>query len=86
VDRVERYLGADAAAYDVVFLDPPYDVSDEIVARVLAAVTLTEEGVLVVERSARSPEPAWPPGVERVRERRYGEGVLWYGRRVVTPA
>lgn len=83
VDRVERYLGADAAAYDIAFLDPPYDVSDDIVARVLAAVTLTDDGVLVVERSVRSPEPAWPPGVERVRERRYGEGVLWYGRRVI---
>lgn len=83
VDRVERFLGADAAAYDIAFLDPPYDVSDEIVARVLAALRAE---VVVVERSVRSPEPAWPPGVERVRERRYGEGVLWYGRRVVTPA
>lgn len=83
VDRVERFLAADAASYDICFLDPPYDVSDEIVARVLAAVRAE---VVVVERSARSPEPAWPQGVERVRERRYGEGVLWYGRAVVTPA
>ena len=80
VDRVERFLAADASSWDVVFLDPPYDTSDEIVARVLAAV---RGEVVVVERSARSPEPAWPAGVERVRERRYGEGVLWYGRAVV---
>ncbi|HWL38071.1 MAG TPA: 16S rRNA (guanine(966)-N(2))-methyltransferase RsmD [Frankiaceae bacterium] len=80
VDRVERFLGADAASYDIAFLDPPYDVSDEIVARVLAAVRAE---VVVVERSVRSPEPVWPEGVERVRERRYGEGVLWYGRRVI---
>jgi 16S rRNA (guanine966-N2)-methyltransferase len=83
VDRVERFLGAEQAAYDIAFLDPPYATSDEIVARVLAAVPLAESGVLVVERSARSPEPAWPEGVERVRERRYGEGTLWYGRRVI---
>ena len=82
VDRVERFLAADRAAYDVVFLDPPYDTSEEILARVLGAVSLTGGGVMVVERSARSPEPAWPECVERVRERRYGEGVLWYGRRV----
>jgi 16S rRNA (guanine966-N2)-methyltransferase len=80
VDRVERFLGADGASYDIAFLDPPYDVSDEIVARVLAAVRAE---VVVVERSVRSPEPEWPEGVERVRERRYGEGVLWYGRRVI---
>jgi 16S rRNA (guanine966-N2)-methyltransferase len=86
VDRVERFLAADGAAYDVVFADPPYDVSDEIVARVLAAVRLAPGGVLAVERSVRSPAPAWPEGVETVRERRYGEGALWYGRRVEPPA
>ncbi|HEU0129660.1 MAG TPA: 16S rRNA (guanine(966)-N(2))-methyltransferase RsmD [Mycobacteriales bacterium] len=87
VDRVERYLaGASGLAFDVVFLDPPYAVSDEIVARVLAAAPLAGDGVLAVERSARSPEPEWPEGVAAVRERRYGEGVLWYGRRVERPA
>jgi 16S rRNA (guanine966-N2)-methyltransferase len=85
VDRVERFLGNEAATYDVAFLDPPYAVADPVVARVLAAVRLSPGGVLVVERSARSPEPAWPDGVERVRERRYGEGVLWYGRAVGSP-
>jgi 16S rRNA (guanine966-N2)-methyltransferase len=81
VDRVERFLATAAgAAFDVVFLDPPYDVTDEIVERVLAAVPLAPDGILAVERSARSPEPAWPEGVGRVRERRYGEGALWYGR------
>lgn len=83
VDRVERFLATCATSFDVVFMDPPYDTSDEIVARVLAAVPL--DGVVVVERSARSPEPVWPDGIERVKERRYGEGVLWYGRRVVAP-
>ena len=79
VDRVERFLASGAGTYDVVFLDPPYATSDEIVGRVLAAV---RGEVVVVERSARSPEPPWPPSLERVRERRYGEGVLWYGRAV----
>lgn len=82
VDRVERFLASDAAAYDVVFLDPPYATSDEIVARVLAAVRLAPRGVLVVERSVRSPAPSWPDGVDGVKERRYGEGTLWYGRAV----
>lgn len=83
VDRVERFLAAAPAAFDVVFCDPPYDVSDEILARVLAAVPLAPGGVLVVERSSRSPSPVWPEGVEGVKERRYGEGTLWYGRAVV---
>jgi 16S rRNA (guanine966-N2)-methyltransferase len=36
--------------------------------------------VVVVERSARSVEPAWPQGLVRERERQYGETVLWYVR------
>jgi 16S rRNA (guanine966-N2)-methyltransferase len=83
VDRVERFLASDQQAYDVAFLDPPYATSDDIVARVLAAI---RADVLVVERSSRSPEPAWPEGYVRVRERTYGEGTLWYGRRVERPA
>ena len=79
VDRVERFLASDRGTYDVAFLDPPYDTSDDIVARVLAA---TRAGVLVVERSTKSPPPAWPEGVEAVKERRYGDGTLWYGRAV----
>jgi len=34
--------------------------------------------VLVVERSARSVEPAWPAGLVRERSKEYGETVLWY--------
>jgi len=83
VDRVERFLASDKGTYDVAFLDPPYDTSDDIVARVLTAI---RADVLVVERSSRSPEPAWPEGVEGVRDRRYGDGTLWYGRRVETDA
>jgi 16S rRNA (guanine966-N2)-methyltransferase len=37
-------------------------------------------GVVVVERSARSDPPAWPDTIEGLRNRRYGEGMLWYGR------
>jgi 16S rRNA (guanine966-N2)-methyltransferase len=36
---------------------------------------------VVVERSARGAGPAWPTGITPIRDRRYGEGVLWYGRR-----
>jgi 16S rRNA (guanine966-N2)-methyltransferase len=82
VDRVERFLTGPPAPYDVVFADPPYALSDEIVARMLAAAGpwLAPSGVVVVERSAKSPEPVWPDGVEPVQQRRYGDGALWYGR------
>jgi len=72
-----------AAPYDIVFLDPPYPLGEDALAADLA--TLADNGWLVpgalviVERSARSPEPTWPDGFEDVRSRKYGESALWYG-------
>lgn len=74
-----------ASPYDVAFLDPPYPVPGEEVARVLALMVahdwLGPGAAVVVERSARSVEPRWPEGLEVLRQKRYGETVLWYLRR-----
>jgi len=80
---VESVLaGPPDAAYDVVFADPPY--ADDV-ADVLAAIVawLAPEGIVVIERSSRGEDLVWPPGVDAVKERRYGAGTLWYGRRAV---
>jgi 16S rRNA (guanine966-N2)-methyltransferase len=73
------------SAYDVVFLDPPYPVPSEQVSEVLARLVangwVSSDGVVVVERSARSVAPAWPDGLGLRRQKRYGETVLWYLRR-----
>lgn len=71
--------------YDVVLADPPYAVESPAVRMVLAALLtakwLRPEAVLAVERSSRDEPWTWPEGVEGLRERKYGEGTLWYGRR-----
>lgn len=66
--------------FDVIMLDPPYDLGEADLAANLAAVAplLAADGVVMVERSSRSPEPAWPTGIERIREKRYGETALWW--------
>lgn len=72
-------------AFDLVFADPPYAYRDDHLAALLVALAepgwLAAEALIVIERSARGTEPAWPPGIALVTSRRYGEGVLWYGRR-----
>jgi 16S rRNA (guanine966-N2)-methyltransferase len=72
-----------SAPYDAVFLDPPYTLDEESLARDLEALArqdwLVPGALVVVERSRRSPAPAWPAGFTDIRERRYGETVLWYG-------
>jgi 16S rRNA (guanine966-N2)-methyltransferase len=70
--------------YDVVFADPPYPLPTADVEADLVALHqqgwLTPGALVVVERSSRGEPLAWPPGYEGLRERRYGETVLWYGR------
>lgn len=82
-DRVERVLAADPAPYDLVFADPSYALAEPGLAALLARLTegwLAPGAVLAVERSSRGADLAWPAGIESLKERRYGEGTLWYGR------
>jgi len=84
--RVERVVArpSGSAAYDLVFADPPYDLDDDDLRAVLLTATasgwLAADALVVVERATRSGEWRWPPGVDALRARRYGEATLWYGR------
>ncbi len=73
-----------AAPYDVVFLDPPYAVTDERIREILLTLRaqdwLAKDTLVTVERATRGGEFRWPEGFEGLRARRYGEGTLWYGR------
>lgn len=72
------------APMDLVLIDPPYDLDETGVAAMLAPLVrrrdpwLAPGAVVVLERSARSPEPAWPAGLRRFGERRYGETRVWF--------
>jgi 16S rRNA (guanine966-N2)-methyltransferase len=97
LSRVEVVTGSAAAlgergsptGFDVAFLDPPYAVPNEQVHETLAALAahgwLTDDATVVVERSRRAPIWTWPAGFRAVRERRYGDTILWYGRRESPP-
>jgi len=82
--RVERVAahGLPGPAYDVVFADPPYDLTDDELRAVLADLrpAVADAAVVVVERATRGGAWTWPAGFEGVRSRRYGEATLWYGR------
>ncbi|HEV7657782.1 MAG TPA: 16S rRNA (guanine(966)-N(2))-methyltransferase RsmD [Mycobacteriales bacterium] len=82
-DKVERTLAGEPAEHDLVFADPPYALADAELAAVLTRLTegwLAAGAVLVVERASRGAGPSWPERVEPLKQRRYGEGTLWYGR------
>jgi 16S rRNA (guanine966-N2)-methyltransferase len=76
--------GAAPAGFDLVFADPPYAAPAEEVLGVLGALVgngwLAPDAVVVVERSSREQPWEWPTPLIGVRDRRYGEAVLRYGR------
>ncbi len=83
---VAGYLSsASASGFDLVFADPPYALADDDLRAALSLLAahgwLGDGALLVVERDSRAPEPTWPVGVTSRQSRRYGDGVLWYGRR-----
>lgn len=73
-----------ARPYDLVFLDPPYAVTDEALREILLTLRakgwFAPGGLATVERGTRGGAFHWPPEFRPLRSRRYGEGTLWYGR------
>jgi 16S rRNA (guanine966-N2)-methyltransferase len=71
--------------YDVVLVDPPYELPDAEIAGWLAAAEaggwLADDVVVVVERAARSGDFGWPAPLRATRTRRYGDTVLHVARR-----
>ncbi|MBB3085835.1 16S rRNA (guanine(966)-N(2))-methyltransferase RsmD [Geodermatophilus sabuli] len=76
--------GPPPARFDLVLADPPYATPLTEVLGVLGALVtggwLAEDAVVVVERSSREEPWEWPTPLYGVRDRRYGEAVLRYGR------
>jgi 16S rRNA (guanine966-N2)-methyltransferase len=82
--RAEQFVASlPPEPFDLVLLDPPYAMSTEEVGLLLTAILraggLRPDGVVVVERSSRTPF-TWPDGLNGVRDKAYGETHLWYGR------
>ncbi|MBN9141238.1 MAG: 16S rRNA (guanine(966)-N(2))-methyltransferase RsmD [Micrococcales bacterium] len=80
VQPVQAFLAGSAGGWDLVFLDPPYELAGaELVDDLLLlAPRVAPDAVVVVERSARDPEPAWPAGLTLDRRTTYGEtAVFW---------
>jgi 16S rRNA (guanine966-N2)-methyltransferase len=76
--------GRPPARFDLVLADPPYATPAEEVLGVLRSLSdggwLAEDAVVVVERSSREAPWEWPTPLAGIRDRRYGEALLRYGR------
>lgn len=77
--KASTYLaGAPREHFDMVLIDPPYELADEAVVEMLHALTptLADGAAVVVERHIESPETAWPewfvPTTQKLKKRTYG--------------
>ena len=89
-NSVEHYLaGLTATAgntsdlFDLVFIDPPYDLPDDELDAVLERLNLhlSPGADVIVERSSRSQAPTAPAGMSLAKSKAYGETTIhWLSR------
>jgi 16S rRNA (guanine966-N2)-methyltransferase len=77
---VQSFLTSTPDGFDLVFLDPPYDLGEAELAGNLAALAplLDPDALVIVERDSRSPEPTWGDGLAAERSKKYGDTTVWY--------
>ena len=92
--RLERRAAASVVAgppppeapFDLVLLDPPYDLPADALGSVLAALAepgwLAPEATVVVERSGADALPELPPGWRSTWERCYGDTLVWFAKTI----
>lgn len=79
---VQAFLNGAEAHWDIVFLDPPYELgSTELLHNLeILARRLEPDATVVLERGSRSRPPAWPDGVQLERRKDYGDTSLYWLR------
>jgi len=69
-------------AFDVVFLDPPYDLPNIEIEKALTSLVknkyLKNSSVIAIERDSKSKRLNWPQGLKELKERKYGAATIFY--------
>ena len=69
-------------SYNIIYIDPPYDFSskelDLLLIQLLAGGFIRADGLVAVERAAKAETLKWPVGYQPLRERKYGQALIYY--------
>ncbi|MBX3068126.1 MAG: 16S rRNA (guanine(966)-N(2))-methyltransferase RsmD [Cryobacterium sp.] len=79
VQSVRQFLESTTSKFDLVFLDPPYELPNtqlELDFEQLHSA-LNAQALVVVERASRTGAFKWPKGFEAEQSRRYGDTTIW---------
>ena len=79
--RAQRWLAdtpAEGTAFDLVLIDPPYDLPTADLAETLSLLVphLAEHAVILLEQAKRADDPQLPEGLELERTKRYGDTLV----------
>ena len=79
----ERFLkDVPKSRYHLVYIDPPYDFSNQAVEDVLSVLHdnefLNKDAFIAVERTTRGEQFIWPDAFMPARERKYGQATIYY--------
>jgi len=82
--RAARFLQSEfPIKYDIIFMDPPYDLPNEDVEDLLDTIVtrglLQPRGIIAIERDRKGGVFAWPTGMGVEKIRSYGQGGIYYG-------
>ncbi|WP_084077785.1 16S rRNA (guanine(966)-N(2))-methyltransferase RsmD [Demequina sp. NBRC 110057] len=85
-EKAAAYLGRAPGPFDLVVIDPPYDLPAAEVDAVLAALpaVLAPDALVILEGSTRASAPTWPEALDAYDTKDYGETRLHYAE--VRPA
>ena len=74
------FLENDEDMWDLVFIDPPYDVTNEQIGQLLESLLpkLRPAAVVVLERAKRDGEPPLPEGLDLITQKNYGDTTVYY--------
>jgi len=82
--RAARFLESEfPVKYDIIFMDPPYDVSNSDIEDLLETIVVRDllqpRGLIAIERESKSKPFEWPQVMALEKIRSYGQGSIFYG-------
>jgi len=82
--KAARFLQSEfPIKYDIIFMDPPYDLSNAEVEDLLETIVVRDllqpRGLIAIERASKGAPFAWPDAMKLEKVRSYGQGSIFYG-------
>lgn len=79
IQPVQKFLDSNSQTFDLVFIDPPYEISNQEVEKNLESLlrSLSKDALVLVERSARS-ETIATEGYEHLETKSFGDTYIYW--------